>query len=214
MKNYVTLCFFCLAFLLMGTKCKNKKATQTIKGRVMLNCTTPYANGLLRLKGNMGYAPGFCKDESGNREFYTDANGYFEFKYIFNGNKGTLHAPNAALNLIPIDKELVDIGELTLNSKVNFYIKLNVNNAHTAYDTLQIPDYHNMYSLYGIKIAGPFASGVVDTIVGWSYIHYPIKYNQTPKLFFNYIISGVNKSFYFETPLCNNGFSEAVITID
>ena len=191
----------------MGTKCKDKNATQTIKGRVMLNCTTPYANGLLRLKGDIGFAPKFCEDEFGNREFYTDSNGYFEFKYIFNGYDGTLYAPYEALDFIPIDDELVDIGELNLNGKINFIIRLQANNSYGIYDTLQIPDFDNFGPNGIIRIPGPFVSGDLDTIVNWGYIHYPIKYNKNPKYWVNYFFMHQQSGITFDAPF-NCGTSD------
>ena len=220
MKNPIKyILFFVLPIALLSSKCKDKDPViRTLKGRLMSNCTVPYANGLVKLRNNTGGGASFSEDINGNIDFYTDDNGYFEINYRSRGTLGTLYAPYKAIQKIPIkNEELVfDMGEVTLNSVVNFVIKLEVNNVYTENDTLTIADYNSTQSNPQIKFVGPFTDQILDTVFARPYISYPITFSQVPQTYIAYgFTQEVNVQYeYFDTPFCNNGFAEAIITLD
>lgn len=209
-----------LALTLVSSNCDKKKNDpknfHILKGRVMQNCTTPYASSKILLAGDSGYGKLFCEDINGNKEFYTDENGYFEIKYRKNGGAGILYAPYKAMSFIPIWNKNLDIGEVNLNGRVSFVIKLQVTNPYTANDTLIYGDLNN-YSSGGIKLAGPFSSGIIDTVFNTPYTEYPVTYGKIPKKQINYFIkSGTSKSTTAEQPFCAeaNSYGEAIFIID
>ena len=126
-----------LPVALMSSNCKKKNKNdpdkfQVLKGRIMENCTTPYASKLIKLSGDNALSDLFCVDVNGNNEFYTDADGYFEITFRKNGNWGILYAPYKAVSFIPIgSNECLDIGDVNLNGSVNFVVKLDVNNSYS-----------------------------------------------------------------------------------
>jgi hypothetical protein len=210
-----------LPIALMSSNCKKNKNDpdkfQVLKGRIMENCTTPYASKLIKLSGDNALSDLFCVDVNGNNEFYTDANGYFEITFRKNGNWGTLYAPYKVITFIPIgSNECLDIGEVNLNGSVNFLIQLQANSSYTINDTLIIPDYNSSNTGDQIKIAGPFSSGVIDTVMNRSYTNYPLKYSELPRSDINYYFTGYGELRFlnFNTPFCQSNLSEVLITID
>ena len=221
MKNYIKhSILFLIPLVLLSSKCKDKEPViRTLKGRLMNNCTVPYANGLVKLRNNKGGGASFSEDINGNIDFYTDENGYFEINYKSRGTLGTLYAPYKAIERIPINNEelVFDIGEVNLNGTVNFVIKLEVNNAYTENDTMFVPDYNSTTDAWAqIAIPGPFQDMIIDTIVNRPFFTYPITYNAVPKSYISYFLTTtqLNTTIYFDTPFCNNGFAEAIITLD
>jgi hypothetical protein len=222
MKNYIKYSIlFLVPIVLLSSKCKDKEPViRTLKGRLMNNCTAPYANGLVKLRNNTGGGASFSEDINGNKDFYTDSNGYFEINYKSRGTLGTLYAPYKAIERIPIkNEELVfDMGEVNLNGTVNFVIKLEVNNPYTANDTLVLRDWNSTSAYDRIVIPGPFVAGIIDTVWKASYSSYPITYNEVPQLLINYIRhpytpEGSN-SIYLDVPFCSTDLQEAILVID
>jgi hypothetical protein len=220
MKNYIKYSIiFLVPLVLLSSKCKDKEPViRTLKGRLMNNCTEPYANGLIKLRNNTGGGASFSEDINGNKDFYTDENGYFEINYKSRGTLGTLYAPYKAIERIPISNEelVFDIGEVNLNGTVNFVIKLEVNNPYTELDTLTIADYNSNQPNPQLKFVGPFVNQILDTVYNRPYISYPIKYSKIPQTFIAYgFTQEVNVQYqYFDTPFCDNGYAEAIITLD
>ena len=221
MKTLKTLSLICLSLLLVNTSSKKHKKPGTVRGRIMVNCTTPLPNHLVKIKTDLGYSGKYVEDVNGNKEFMTDSEGYFEINYISNWGKGSLVVSGYSdvLEEIPIGEgQVLDIGEVYLNGKVNFIVKLQVNNPHTIYDTLVLRDYNGPSIYSKLKIPGPFVSGIIDTVWNESYMSYPIMYNK-PIVYnrFGYYFSSdpTNITYsYFNASFCTNELSEAIITID
>ncbi len=221
MKNYIKYSIlFLIPIVLLSSKCKDKEPViRTLKGRLMNNCTVPYANGLVKLRNNTGGGASFSEDINGNKDFYTDSNGYFEINYKSRGTLGTLYAPYKAIERITINNEelVFDIGEVNLNGTVNFVIKLEVNNPYTENDTLYVPDYNFITDVWAqIAIPGPFEDMVVDTIINRPFFTYPIIYGQVEESYISYFQTTTqqNTTIYFDTPFCDSSFAEAIITLD
>ena len=221
MKTLKTLSLICLSLLLVNTSCKKNKKPGTVRGRIMVNCTTPLPNHLVKMRTDWGGGASFVEDVNGNKEFMTDSEGYFEINYITKGGEGTLNVSGYSnvLSKIPIGEgQVLDIGEVYLNGKVNFIIKLQVNNPHTAQDTLFYYDwnYPQGAAHWIKKIPGPFVSGIIDTVYNCSFMGYPLTYNQIPELSINHYINSYqnNSDIYIQVPFCSSMYPEAIITID
>ena len=221
MKTLKTLGLICLSLLLVNTSCKKNKKPGTVRGRIMVNCTTPLPNHLVKMRTDWGGGASFVEDVNGNKEFMTDSEGYFEINYITKGGEGTLNVSGYSdvLEEIPIGEgQVLDIGEVNLNGKVNFIIKLQVNNPHTIYDTLVLRDWNNPSAYAELRIPGPFISSVIDTVWNESFISYPLMYNTLADFNVNYImhpyVPGNAKTVRFFAPFCSSTLVDAVLVID
>lgn len=221
MKTFKTLFFLCLALLFVSASCKKNKKPGTVRGRIMLNCTTPLPNHVIHMRTNLGGGASYVEDANGNTEFKTDSDGYFEINYITKGSEGSIVVSGygIVLEMIPIGEGmLTDVGEVNLNGKVNFVIRLQVNNPHTMYDTLVLRDYNGPSIYSKLKIPGPFVSGVIDTVWNESYMSYPLTFNK-PILFdrFSYFfVANPSNIIYsdFNVSFCTNELSNAIITVN
>jgi hypothetical protein len=221
MKNLKIYLILILPIALLGVNCKKSSAKyHTLKGRLMENCTTPYASKLIKLSGDNSFSDKFCVDINGNNDFYTDENGYFEIKYRKNGNWGILYAPYSVMTFIPIgENENLDIGEVNLNGTVNFVIKLQANKTYTSNDTLVFGDWNNVASnTPDIKLAGPFNSQTLDTATNVSYSSYPIMYGKSPEMSIVYYLKSWSdvKRATVKQMFCAgiNNYEEAIFLIE
>mgnify|MGYP005827338927 CR=1 FL=1 len=136
----------------------------TVEGRLMSGCNTPAAN----TTGSFHYTSGMSWEEWA--EFTTDENGYFKVKKQIEGSTIDLYVDGNSQVLRNIklsQKDHLDLGEVyTFPPSVSYYLYLEVDSAYTEFDTLT-------YSNGGwphdgrepwLKIAGPFQSGIIDTV--------------------------------------------------
>jgi hypothetical protein len=221
MNSLKTLAILFSAVLLLSSKCNKKNTVPgVLKGRVMVNCTTPYANKEVSVQAPAGFSKlEYLEDANGNSVFYTDEDGYFEITYVTKKvHEGTLFAPYSAMTGIPLGEgQNLDIGEVILNGTVNFVIKLQVNNPYTANDTLLIRDFNGSSIYSQLRIPGPFQSGIIDTVWNEGFISYPISYNKVPEFSFVYYFSNnptVGGHARCASNFCTNTLSEAIITIN
>jgi len=209
--------------VLLGVNCKKSVTNNssdkyhTLKGRLMVNCTTPYANKSIQLKGDNSFTPEFSVGKNGEDKWYTDENGYFEIIYKPNGSAGTLFAPIAVMKFIPISNKVLDIGEVNLGGTFNFVIKLQANNPYTENDTLILRDFNGASAFSELRVPGPFQSGLIDTVLNEGYSSYPINYASPIKFDFAFYLSSNLPGLSWATLnalFCSSTFSEAIITID
>lgn len=204
-----------VVLLLVG--CKNKKTEYTIEGYLMSTCDLPASNKQLSLyqeSVTLTSIGGYLKD------FSTDENGYFKVVYqAENSGKLSIRSNGEILKGIPSKKNL-NIGKVYNNPpSVKFIVRLQVNNAYTANDTLHYYDWNypqNGASHWVKKIAGPFQSGIIDTVQNAGYLSFPIEYQGNPFMRVNYHVNSYqsNEDAIVFTPLCSGTFSEAVLVID
>jgi hypothetical protein len=186
----------------------------------MVDCTTPYANKKVKMRTNINGGASFVEDESGNTEFYTDDDGFFEIKYITKGWEGTLNTGTNIMTGIPLGEgQNLDIGEVNLNGTFNFVIKLQVNNPYTANDTLYYGDYNGGPGSPDKKLGGPFVSQVLDTVQNYPFIGYPLKYGEDPEKSIPYSINNISsniKRVSFSQKFCSgqNEYAEAIFIIN
>lgn len=198
--------------------CKSKNQQYTIEGRLMSSCTTPSSNKKILLaqeKGLLTIGGALVK------EFTCDENGYFKVMYNpKNGGKITLKSSGRLIENIPSHKN-IQLGIVYFNPPpVNFKIRLQVNNPYTSSDTLYYYDWNfpqNGASHWEEKIAGPFQSGIIDSVINASYMDFPFRYGENPEMNISYYVNDfqLNKrdAKVIVTP-CSETFSEAVLTID
>ncbi len=207
-------------FLVIGSflfSCRNRDVEYTIEGRLMSSCGTPASNKTMSL-----YQEGVTLTSIGGylKDFSCDENGYFKVVYkAETSGKLSIKANGTILEKIPCKKN-IDIGEVFLNPpSVNFTIKLQVNNAHTENDTLYYYDWNypqNGASHWVKKIAGPFQSGIIDSVVNAGYMNFPVIYDENPFILVNYYLNDyqLNKDASVITPFCSSSFSDAVLVIN
>jgi hypothetical protein len=219
MRLFKGITLFFIAVLLLSSKCNKKNTVPgVLKGRVMVNCTTPYANKEVSVQAPAGFSKlEYLEDANGNSVFYTDDDGYFEITYVTRKvHEGTLFAPYSAMTGIPLGEgQNLDIGEVNLNGTVNFVIKLQVNNPYSANDTLYYSNwsYPNPTDI-ALKLAGPFQTGIIDTAINVPYTKVQI-YNEVPKLNMTYYMNNVaDNTVYFDTPLCSSSFGNVTFVIN
>ena len=218
MKSLISLTVQALSVLLLSSNCNDKpilsKETKILRGRLMYNCDTPAPNESVKFKAGIS----FIENIDGAIEVFTDENEFFEFIHNQGGSWFTLWAPYKMITDVPSKPEL-DLGEINLNGTVNFVVKLLVNNnSYTSSGTLYYYDWNypeNGASHWVKKIAGPFQSGVIDSILNKTYTKYTIFHNQSPVLSIrHYINSNPYVDIEFQTPFCTSFLSDAVIVIN
>ena len=208
-------CMVLITVMLVG--CKDKKTEYTLEGYVMSSCDLPASNkqfSLYQESVTLTSVGGYLKD------FTTDENGYFKVAYIpENSGKLSIRSNGDILIGIPSKKNL-NIGKVYNNPPaVKFTVRLQVNNAHTANDTLYYYDWNypqNGASHWIKKIAGPFQSGIIDTVLNAGYMNFPIEYQGNPVMRVNYYVNDYqsNEDATVTTPFCSGSFSQAVLVID
>lgn len=206
---------------------KNNNQEYVLTGRLMQSCETPAANkdGLIYFDGG-----GLLNNPSTTLEFTTDENGYFEVKHNepfteFSVRTSANHSV-LEVNSVPDDN---DLGEVYIfPPSVSYYLYLDVSNAFTESDTL-------VYNNHGwpqdgrdklLKIAGPFQSGIVDTVyMATNMNHLPIDFNNMinnnlQERTINYRIINENtndhpvKSVDFPTSYCVEDFIDVTFIIE
>ena len=189
----------------------------------MASCDTPAANksGSIRTDDGLLSGPGLVLD------FTTDENGYF--KVVHSGNED-LHkfmvrvsGSSDVLSVWNLPGENKDLGKVYINPpRVNYYLRLEVSNSsYTELDTLTYYDWgypQNGASHWVKKIAGPFESGIIDTVTSAINMNaFPIQFESItpPGIKTRY---GVNiwddKEVVIPTPYCVDEYQTVTLVID
>lgn len=215
MKQLVIYSVIIIFTLTSCQKCKTDKNTPkyTISGRMMQNCTIPYANQTVRLDQEVattGNSGGILVTGS------TDSNGNFSLEYIPE-NSGSIILRNSnddVITKIPIE-QTINLGEIYINTYSNFVFKLQVNNSYTSLDTLFYTNYVFPITTNAKKIAGPFQNMTLDSIKNFP-LSGPFNYGSNFKaLSIRYYIKGQPyKDVDFNVNLCDNNYKIVVLTID
>lgn len=206
---------------------KQNNQEHRLSGRLMQSCNTPAANkdGLIYFSGG-----GLLNHPSTTLEFTTDENGYFEVIHNKRFTEFSVRTSAAhsvlEVNSVPDDNDLGDV--YLFPPSVSYYLYLDVSNAFTESDTL-------VYNNHGwpqdgrdklLKIAGPFQSGIVDTVyMATNMNHLPIDFNNMinnnlPERTINYRIINENtndhpvKSVDFPTSYCVEEFIDVTFIIE
>lgn len=196
MMRFISLCILIL-FVSLG--CKKR---YVLKGRLMSTCDVTASNEELTLRvGGKMYGEHF--------HGVTDENGNFEIPYESSKFK-TLVLRNK-MSAIPVGN--VDVGKVYNAIKYSVIISLSVDSSYTSLDTLVIR---------GNKYAGPFQSGIIDTLDNF-YIEQNdeevIKYGQleySQKVNYLLMSNGVNewsKSESFNIQVCDGIYHEVTIKL-
>lgn len=223
MKRLISLRAIVLLLAACTKNSNNKEVTVT--GRLMQSCDTPAANkdGIIYLSGG-----GLLNNPSTSLEFTTDENGYFkvihdksfsEFSVRTSANHSVLEA-----NISGDEKEL---GDVYINPfPTNFVIKLDVKNPYTENDTLVLLDFSDPDPFAQQLIAGPFQSGLIDSVKNFNFNIFPLKWteiknNEGPRGGVQYRIRslpdyiGSNKHKYFyHSLICSGNFAEVTLVIE
>lgn len=186
----------------------------------MKNCNVPMANKQMFLEQYKSLTgnPNLLKDD-----FSTDENGYFEVEYIpeHSGFLGIgLLGGIRVLDNIRSHKNL-DLGDVYCDTvPADFIIHLDVHEPYTENDTLIFRDFNSTNIFDQVKIPGPFNSGILDTIINYGFIDYPISNQGTLIKSFRYSLHSNNSVFSkfcdFRLKLCEpyNQYGDAVMIID
>ncbi len=177
----------------------------------MLTCDTPAANREFSIYQDpitLTSIGGFLKDAT------CDENGYFKVTYKpKNGSKLSIRSKGIVLENIPCKKNL-NIGKVYINpSSMNIVLKIKANQSYTSSDTLYYYDLGTSHLEQ--KIAGPFVSGIIDTVESGGYMQFPLRYNELPILSIDYYINSPQnkKNIVVNSTVCSS-FSEAVLVIE
>jgi hypothetical protein len=162
MKKIVIYIF---VMLLLSSCTKQRNRTLTVEGTLMANCSTPAAN----TSGYFHYTGGMTRYTWA--EFTTDANGYFKITEKIGGSNLTLNVGNGSgvlRNITLLGNDYLDLGKVYINPpKTKYYLYLEVNNPYNELDTLTYYDWgypQNGRNHWTKKVAGPFSSGIIDTV--------------------------------------------------
>jgi len=209
------------AFLLTGFlfACdKSNEIKYTVKGRLMHACGVPAAN-VTDVSFKQHGQPLFGQ-KGMFLSFNTDAEGYFEVVYNrkdANSLDMEILKSGPILEGIPAMKNL-DLGEVFWGVPIFSYVRyLEVNNPYTTNDTLILPDHNNTSEPFPFKyIAGPFESGVIDTIWNHSFMG-KLQYKKAPV--YNPFFRLTSEHSWRESSislndLCFEGMYEAVLVLD
>jgi len=222
MKKIVIYIF---VMLLLSSCAKNEPANRnlTIEGTLMAGCNTPAANR----SGYFHYNGGMTQYDWA--EFTTDANGYFKVTEEIGGSNLTLNVgrgPGVLRNIALLGRNHLDLGKVYINPPiVSYYLHLKVNNAYTELDTLH---YRNAGYPYNekepwLKKAGPFSSGIIDTVPIASNLNaLPITFrsNNVPRIKLSYYMNEYDswndhdKFIYISTPHCVEEYQNITLVID
>ena len=161
----LNLVFICCYILLLSA-CKDdnvspKDTTYTIAGHLYQDCSQqPKSNFHLLLYQKGAYNPFTGVTTGGELAIATtDANGYFKFEYKdLKGSENIIQYAagagyNDAMIEIPTKTSIEDL-VVYINATTNIQVTMDVVNAHTSMDTLNIA---------GQLISGPFSSGIIYT---------------------------------------------------
>jgi hypothetical protein len=220
MKHLLTIATLILLF----TAC-NKNRQITITGRLMQSCDVPAANkeALIHIDGG-----GITAKPIVELPFTTDENGYFEVHHDEAFSKFSVRT-SAAHSVLEasIGEDNKALGEVYVNPfPTSFVIKLDVKNPYTEYDTLYMRDYSSSNSLAKKFIAGPFNSGVLDSVVNNFYKSFPVKLSDIdthggPRDGVGISIkkstgdySNLISEYFYHTPICSGEFAEVTLTIE
>jgi len=201
-----TIKIFGLSIVVLLLFACGKKDPYIIKGRLIYDCGIPVANlDNVELKTD-------------GKEFLTttsDENGYFSFA-VTKGNRGHLRInKDEILSLIPLygGKEK-DLGDVYVGGTIDLIVKLQVNNPHTANDTLFYWDLESNDPTAKIALPGPFTTGVVDTFIDGYFPNFPIFYGKSPRLDFAYYYSNYDGGHYSEIDVSFCDMNEITLVID
>src|SRR5690554_1927588 len=213
-KKYILTVFVLTSFLFACDKSNEIK--YTVKGRLMHDCGVPAAN-VTDVSFKQHGQPLFGQ-KGMFLSFNTDAEGYFEVVYNrkdANSLDMEILKNGPILEGIPAMKNL-DLGEVFWGTPIFSYVRyLEVNNPYTTNDTLILPDYNTGIGV-AKYIAGPFESGVIDTIWNFPYMS-KIHFGKTPKYEPYFALTTDNGWRYAEihlNDLCFEGMYEAVLVLD
>lgn len=213
----ITIAMLLLTFLM---SC-NKNEQYTIIGRVLYGCDSLIVNDnsflLTQEFKEASLIP--SKRDPIYRGFFTDGNGRFKIIYkrkeAVNTDLEFYFNNNHVYEGIPAYQD-VDLGNVYVgNTFVSFKIRLDVDSAYTASDTLIIKTHNQLQ----IQIPGPFQNGVVDTVYNFSYFrsHHYTEGVEINIVNYRILNSGVvqqgNVDFMIPK-LCTNELFEAVIKIE
>jgi hypothetical protein len=157
----------CLSALFQVTACEKEKnkPEYTVSGTLRESCgAPPKAGAYLELFQD---ASGSGLSQSQTLHTTTDNQGRFSFTYKDQTNiplslyYGTPTSSTKILMGIPNEKN-VELGNIYINGKGNFYIRLNAFNSHTSADTLYFTNFHEFNKKY--KLSGPFSNGFLDSL--------------------------------------------------
>ena len=183
-----------------------KKDPYILKGRLIYDCGTPVANlDKVELKTD-------------GHEFLTttsDENGYFSFA-VTKGNRGTLRInKDRILEQIPLygGKEK-DLGDVYVGGTIDLIVKLQVNNPHTANDTLIFWDLESNDPTAKIALPGPFTTGIVDTFIDGYFPNFPVIYGESPRLGFGHYFHPYTDIVYTDVNVSFCDMNEITLVID
>ncbi|HZH86472.1 MAG TPA: hypothetical protein VFD77_04080 [Brumimicrobium sp.] len=202
------------------TSC-NKNEKYSIKGRVMYGCDSLIVNDnrfLLTQKfQEASLIP--SKKEPIYRGFFTDEDGRFEIIYkrkeAVNTDLEFYFNKNHVYEGIPAFQD-VDLGNVYVgNTFVSYVIKLDVDGAYTANDTLVIKAYNQPQ----IEIPGPFQNMVIDTVYNYPYFrahHYTegVEIDVINYKIINSSLVRQGRAEFLITKFCTNELFDAVIKIE
>jgi len=215
--KYILTVFVLTCFLFACDKSNEIK--YTVKGRLMHDCGVPAAN-VTDVSFKQHGQPLFGQ-KGMFLSFNTDAEGYFEVVYNrkdANSLDMEILKNGPILEGIPAMKNL-DLGEVFWGvPPVSFVRKIVVYNQMTVNDTLLLTDYNDPNPLAEIRIPGPFASGIIDTVWNATNLN-NISFNVITKFESRYRLTSSNdltwKGAVFPiTNFCTDELYEAVIKIE
>jgi hypothetical protein len=218
-----------IAIVVLITACtKNNHKEVTVTGRLMQSCDTPAANknGLIHLPGG-----GILSKPSTKLEFTTDENGYFKVTHdkSFSTFSVRTSANHSVLDVSSLGGDEKELGEVyVFPPTARYYLTLHVNNNN--YNELDTLTYSNGGFPHDgrdpwLKKAGPFQSGVIDTVHLLSHTNdLPVSFNElnnteiTKKKIHYYLgeYDSWNErvSHYFSTAYCQEGYQTVTLVID
>ena len=221
-----TVLYILTAVLLLFSSCiKNK--TITIEGRLMQSCDTPAANR----EGSIIAADGLLTGPGEILFFTSDENGYFKASYTVKANivsfGVSVQGSGEVLRVNHLEGDKKDLGEVYVNPfPTNFIIKLDVQNPYTENDTLVLSDYSSTGPFDVRLIAGPFESGILDSVFNHMFSKFPVNFFQlndnsgpfysTPFLIRSlpYYIGDHKTGDFHISPICSDEFAEVTLVID
>jgi hypothetical protein len=215
MKQLVIYSLIIIFTLTSCQKCKNDKNAPkyTISGRMMQNCTTPYANKTVSLYQEVattGNSGGTLVTGS------TDSDGNFtlEYKPENSWNINLRNSNDEIVTKIPIE-QTINLGMVTINPICKINYKIKVINTYTINDTIRLSDIANPTNINGIRIPGPFH----DTILG-TFIVPTLSLNKYPNhnssnvitsyAIYNSGYTGILKYFNVNAKICNNNLPDTL----
>ena len=212
MKQLVIYSVIIIFTLTSCQKCKTDKNAPkyTISGRMMQNCTTPYANQTVSLYQEMpttGNSGGTLVSGS------TDVNGNFSLEYSpENSNYITLRYKYEVVTKIPAD-QTINLGVVTINPLCKIYYKIKVIKTYTINDTIRLTDITT--HINGIIIPGPIHDTILGTFIvpTMSLNDYPNHNNSrvtASYAIYNNGYTGILKYFTVNAKICNTNIPDTL----